>query len=457
MAVITWGGGVFYAYVAIDSPTIAASGQTVSVTLPPVYLAGNDLMQHDSPRTWLYGLGRTYNTSGVWTDNSSRCPRLYNGSTLISRCYANTNTLVSNYTYAVATWTTPSISVNTADLFKASNKTIRTVPLSLRLPSGGELNGWWVNSLSETGNLAADTSAVTDLATINITLDAPPTFDTTPITFDKNYIYVGITTASVTVSNLSAKYGGDITDVTFTIGNQSVSSAGAGTLSITPSASGTFTPTVTVTDSRGQTTTKSFDPITVNSYIVPSVSFTADRTLSSGVPDDEGTYATVDATFTFADVVADAVAPSVVVTDEGGTQTTPVVTWYSSRASDGTLSGSVTWSSLSSGDTVYGLIPNINTQYSYQISIRPRDTEGTGTAITQTLSSAFYTVDFLAGGHGIAFGKPSSNVGFECAMDATFEDSVFVGLSDYQTVGTTDKAIYDVIVSLGWDSDVLVN
>ena len=146
------------------------------------------------------------------------------------------------------------------------------------------------------------------------------------------------------------------------------------------------------------------------------------------------------------------------LTDENGTQTTPVVTWYTNRAADGTLSGTVSdWSNVARNDTVYGLIPNVNTQYSYQISIRPRDTKGTGTAISQTLSSAFYTVDFLAGGHGIAFGKPASNAGFECAMDSTFDEDVFIGLPEYQTASTTDKAIYDAVVALGWDSDVLVN
>ena len=30
-------------------------------------------------------------------------------------------------------------------------------------------------------------------------------------------------------------------------------------------------------------------------------------------------------------------------------------------------------------------------------------------------------------------------------------------LSGYSTAGTTDKAIYDAVVALGWDSDVLIN
>ena len=36
-------------------------------------------------------------------------------------------------------------------------------------------------------------------------------------------------------------------------------------------------------------------------------------------------------------------------------------------------------------------------------------------------------------------------------------NDLYIDLSQYQTAGTTDKAIYDAVVSLGWDSDVLVN
>ena len=34
---------------------------------------------------------------------------------------------------------------------------------------------------------------------------------------------------------------------------------------------------------------------------------------------------------------------------------------------------------------------------------------------------------------------------------------IFLDLPQYQTADTTDKAMYDACVALGWDSDVLVN
>lgn len=308
--------------------------------------------------------------------------------------------------------------------FNSTTKTTLSIPITYRLAY------WAVQTGSDaTGTIAQgyDNSESGDLGTFYLRLNVPPTFDNTALSIDTATAYTNVTTASVTVSNATAYYGGDISSATLTIGNQTASISGNGTISILLNAGGTFTPTLSVTDSRGQVATKMLDPITVNVYTAPSVSFDADRTTATGVLDDEGAYATIDATFTFADVIASLQAPTITATDEDGVQTTPTVTWYSSRGADGTLSGSVTWSSLSSGDTVHALLSitgGFNTQKSYQISVTPEDSESAGTPITQTLPTAFYTLDFLAGGHGIAFGKPAINTGFECAMDATFEDTL---------------------------------
>lgn len=339
----------------------------------------------------------------------------------------------------------------TSTYFSSSNPTVRTINATLSVPQYTTLVCYTSQS-----TMSANATSTQTLTTVKITLDVPPTFDVSSIYYDTAQVYAGLTTASVDVSNLSAKYGGNIDSAVLTIGTQTDTRTTDGTLSIALNAGGTFTPTVTVTDSRGQTTTETLDPITVNVYTAPSVSFDADRTTATGTPDDEGTYATLDATFAFSDVIASLIAPSVVLTDENGTQTTPTVTWYSSRAADGTLSGSVTWANLSTGDTVYGLVPGLNTNYSYQISVRPRDNRTTGTAISQTISAAFYTLDFLAGGHGIAFGKPASSVGFECAMDATFEadcvaqDMTQQEIDDFvDSIGGGGDPVADVVVEVG--------
>lgn len=383
-------------------------------------------------------------TRGHWAANTNKYIN-------VSR-YDDSGSSVSPVAWAVGTYYSESVvkpspatvKINTSNLFNSNNSTERTANLDFVIPSyflsatsnGSSIRGTYQNDTEWTLTLG------------KVTLDVPPTGTVGNITYDTTgFIYAGLTTASVDISSLTAYYGGTITDVTLKIGNQTVSRTDNGTLSILLNQGGTFTPTVVITDSRGQTKTTTFEQITVGTYNAPSLSFDAERTTSTGVPDDEGTYATVDVTLTFTDVVADAVAPTITVTDEDGVAQTVSTTWYSSRASDGTLSGSVTWANVSSGDTVYGLVSitgGFNTQKSYQITLTPEDSESTGTPITQTLATAFYTLDFLAGGHGIAFGKPAINTGFECAMDATFEAD-----ATFKDANGTMRLLFDFIHPIG--------
>ena len=437
---------------AVDSQTINVTGSSFTWT-PPTFTIYAALSANNNP---------TYR----YLQMSSAIFRLPTASGGTNTTYLTSGQ--SGYTAhrawsGAVGWTPASKSFTTSTFFNSSNSTTRTITGTLNIPYEMGL----VATDAQSSSSYMYPTAEQTLTTVYVTLDAPPTFkvtdsggtETTQVYYDTNFVYAGLTTASIKVANLSAKYGGSISSVAFTIGNQTVTRSDAGTLSILLNAGGTFTPKVTVTDSRGQTTTKTLDSITVNTYTAPSVSFDVARTLNDGTPDDEGTYGLIEAELTFTDVIATAVAPSVVMTDDDGTQTTPSVTWYT----DSSLATQVTWANVSSGDTVYGLFSGLSTQHSYQVSVRPRDSEGTGTAVTQTIAPAFYTVDFLAGGHGIAFGKPASNTGFECAMTATFEDTatfgsdIYIDLSDYQTTGSVDKELYDAIVALGWDSDVLVS
>lgn len=314
-------------------------------------------------------------------------------------------------------------SISIGGLFNSSNPTVKTIPLTW---TASRYSNAMTLVTAKTTSSGYDPVGYRDGAWTPIvvtdgyvTLDAPPTFDTSALSIDTSSAYAGATTASVTVSNLSAKYGGSITEAKLTIGNQTATRTDNGTLSIALGAVGTFTPTVTVTDSRGQVTTQTLEAITVGDYTSPSVSIAVQRTLATGVPNDEGEYGTISATFEFVDAIAQLAQPTVTV---DGTPAT--VTWYSTRATDGTLSGTVNWASLTSPVTVFGIVDAPNIQTSYQLAVTPIDSISSGTTITQTLASAFYTIDFLAGGHGIAFGQPASQDGFECNMPTTFHDTV---------------------------------
>ena len=433
---------------AVDVQTISVTGSSFSWTPPtfttywysnnPYISSGQRELQSGSFLSIPKADGSTYTTYlGTSNRSATTAEGAWSGAVSFASSGARTYT--------------------TGTFFSSSNPTVRTITGAVYVGASIGLNCYY-----GTGTMSSYTQSQQTLTTVKITLDVPPTATVGTMSYTMggsptNDIYANLTTASVTVSDSAAYYGGSVSSIALTIGNQTVTTSSDGTLSILLDTGGVFTPTVTVTDSRGQTKVYSLDPITVNVYTAPSVSFDVARTTSAGVPDDEGTYGLIEAELTFTDVIATAQAPSVVLTDDGGTQTTPTVTWYTSSA----LSTQVTWANVSSGDTVYGLFSGLSTQHSYQVSVRPRDSEGTGTAITQTVGAAFYTIDFYAGGHGIAFGQPATTTGFECNMtalfkdDATFDDDVFISLPDYQTASTTDKAIYDAIVALGWDSDVL--
>ena len=107
-----------------------------------------------------------------------------------------------------------------------------------------------------------------DIATANITLNAPPTaiYDT-PVYSTPHY--AGRGAYSVTVTSAEAQYGGDIQTITLAVGSDSViqnystATVTNQTLSVTPSVAGTFTPTLTITDTRGQVTTINFEQIII--------------------------------------------------------------------------------------------------------------------------------------------------------------------------------------------------
>ena len=424
-----------------------------------------DIIVNDANDNSLSSYGTTPATGNVWYNTSadnraglvdSFDLRFYANGTYIRRANYATNMVRVNAGINASIGRTSNwwASTKPSDFFNASNKTTASIPVYYRTAS------WSVQTVNSAGNGVAvgdEWTESANLGSINLKLNVPPTYDTTALSYTAP-AYTGITTASVTVSNCTAYYGGDISSATLTIGNQTETISGDGTISMLLNEGGTFTPKVTVTDSRGQKKVTELAPLTVNVYTAPSATFTAQRTTQAGVVDDEGTYAVISTTLTFDDAIATALAPTVAVMDEGGTTTTPTVTWYTTRA----LTTTVTWANVSSGDTVYGLISGFNTQYSYQISVTPRDDMGTGTAVTETLASAFYTVDFLAGGHGIAFGQPASQEGFFCNMEAHFVDnnSVMRALFDFMyPVGSyyeTSDTTFDPNVSWGgtWSLEV---
>lgn len=243
--------------------------------------------------------------------------------------------------------------------------------------------------------------------------------------------------------NGKAKYAVNVTGVTIydsanlsklrlDLGSQNVESTSSTTpttssprvLEITPSAAGTFTPTLTITDSLGGTTTIVLPSIVVKQYVSPSINLGIERVNSSGAPSEEtgvSSYALVTVTWNIPSQDGYPLngAPNITCSDG----VTHSVTWYSTRNSTTKqVSGSVTWSSVQTGDTVYARIGGCNEDLAYTFYITPHDNRSNGVEKSVTVPQIFYTMDFLAGGHGIAFGGPSLQQGFYCYMNALFKD-----------------------------------
>lgn len=107
------------------------------------------------------------------------------------------------------------------------------------------------------------------------------------------------------------------------------------------------------------------------------------------------------------------------------------------RSTSTTWSSSINTTSVSSyaegSVNVVYLSQTFSTEYQYDIRVSVQDSRGntltTATASTTTgqpsaLTAAFYTMDFLAGGKGVAIGAPSSEPGFKVAMDTTITKSL---------------------------------
>ena len=322
----------------------------------------------------------------------------------------------------------------TSRFFKAANKTRRTLTITLS-PAYWELstyNSDYSNNSTPSGTVA-------------LMLDVPPTATLGTPTYATPQ-YAGLGAYTVPITSAEAYYGGDISKVTLTVGQDSTvqtystTTISNQTISVTPTMAGTYTPTVTVEDSRGQIATYTLPQITVNPYNVPSVSFDVYRTNNIGVKNDEGHYALIQSTISYTDAIATLTEPSIQIDGvDLSSLANASVTWYKTWNNTSGVSNVISnWTTLVPQNhtvTIYGLIDwkynttgNFAEDTSYQITLVANDSlNGHSTPITQTMSTAFYTIDFQAGGKEIAFGAPANdnltshpNGLFKCAMDAQF-------------------------------------
>lgn len=373
--------------------------------------------------------------------------------------YRNTAAWASGTTF---TQNATSYTKTTSDYFNSSNKTTKT--LNVTASTGSSWSDLYFHSSKDAdGNVnynSYQNSSTTSWGTIaTITLNAPPQVTLGTPTYAAPH-YAGLGAYSVTVTSASAQYGGNIQTITLAIGSNSVTqnystaTVTNQTFTVVPSIAGNYIPTITVIDTRGQTTTVQLPQITVNAYNAPSINFDVQRCTNAdgyiGVPDTEGEKALVIANISYTKAIANLTQPTVLVQDGNGNTIASSATWYETWTAQNGADDAVDWTNYNPSNpvTLYAVVSATNTTLtpsaSYSISITPTDSQsGSAQTITQTLPTSFFTIDFQAGGKEIAFGAPandnlSSNPDglFKCNMESKF-------INDIEIRGETDA--YDTI------------
>ena len=181
---------------------------------------------------------------------------------------------------------------------------------------------------------------------------------------------------------------------------------------------GTIGLSVVVTDSRGRTATWATN-VEVAEYSYPTASVSASRCDEDGTPNETGEFANVTISAKTFNVNGLNEANA---TLNYGQQTQNV------QVPIGTRDVSV-------------IVPAPSVS-AMQISVSVTDRLGSSALAVMTLSVGYATLDFLAGGKGIAFGTTAKEPGFTCAMAANFTGAVNIAGS----------SISDFVLSTGYSS-----
>ena len=229
----------------------------------------------------------------------------------------------------------------------------------------------------------------------------------------------GISQLSVSVS-ASGAYGSTIAGYTCKVNNATYTAQTFTTGALT--GSGEQILTVTVKDTRGRSSTKTYS-YNVVSYSRPSIkAFTAKRVNANGADDDEGERVNVSAT-------------AQIYTANGKNSGTLTLAYKEATAADWVTIG--TYPVTSTIDQTVTL-SGFSIDSAFQFSATLTDALHTS-ALKADVSTATPTMDFRANGQGVAFGKVSEYDALECAMPARFTNTFYIagGVNPAHTAGVT--------------------
>ena len=188
--------------------------------------------------------------------------------------------------------------------------------------------------------------------------------------------------------------------------------------------SGSLTCTVTVTDSRGRTASKTAT-VTFVPYAAPKfTNCISERCLANGEIDNDGTYFKSTTAVSFSTC--------------NSKNTITLTVKY--KKTDAVVYGSET--TITPGVNTCGN-DDLDTEFSYDVMYSVTDQFCTVT-FTDYISTAIYLMHFLHGGKGVAFGQKATTENYlDCAFKALFRDDVYfvtgngvqVNIRDIITIG----------------------
>lgn len=317
----------------------------------------------------------------------------------------NTNRASSSFTHTL-TYAFGSISDTIASSVKDSTTWKPALSLASQIPK----------ATSETATITCKTyngSTLIGTTTETITLTVPssvvPSISSITVTDFMDYLstydgYVQNKSKAKIVVSASGSYSSTITAYKITANGATYTSNSPTTEPL--KTSGTNTISVTVTDSRGRTATKS-TTILVLAYTSPTISsLKAIRCDSSGNADENGSYMKVT------------VSASITALNDKNNKT------FNLQYKKDNETAYTTYQTYTS-DYEYNstAIISIGTDYIYNVNVIAIDSFGS-CSYQVDVGTAYTLLDFNASGKGVAFGKVSTEDGFDVNMPTLFRQGV---------------------------------
>lgn len=293
-----------------------------------------------------------------------------------------------------STTTSGTLSFNLGNVSANTDYVVRDVTVTIAHASDGtktasingtlDLSGTSAGTGTFSGSMALPTIATTPPTVSSLTLSDVGTKPSGVSAYVAGYTKFRLTATATPVSPAT------ISTYAFYNGNTLLQSGSSNVFTYSSAnTAGSYTFKVIVTDSYGNSTTKTNSAVTVVSYSVPTVSATTFRCNSSGTADGSGTYASLKMTWTIANISGN--SATVHKVNFNGADTT-----------------------LTSGTAV--IKSGVSTSSAYTATYTVTDSFGNSATISQTIQSEFVNFDLYpdstTGGMGVGMTAESGLASF---------------------------------------------